>query len=91
MLSASYISSSKGVLLCRLGYLSYLPYLSTVNLSELLYISSPFLGFLSNLNLLLKKLYYYLTILPKLFPSKLSLLFSLLSSLFSSSELLYCF
>jgi len=91
MLSISYISSSKGVLLYRLGYLSYLPYLSTVNFSQLLYISNPFLGCLSSLNLLLSKLYYYLTILFKLFLSKLGLLFSLLSGLFSSSKLLYCF
>ena len=91
MLSMSYISGSKGVLLRLLGYLSYLYCFSIVNLSQLLYISNPFLGYLLDLNLLLSKLYYYLIILLKLFPSKRSLLFSLLSSLFSSSKLLYYF
>ena len=91
MLSASYTSGSKGVLLRLLCYLSCLPYLPMVNLSQLLCISNPFPGCLSGLNLLLSKLYYRLIILLKLFPSKLSLLFSLLSGLSSSSKLLYCF
>ena len=91
MLSVSYISGSKGVLLRLLSYLSYLYCFSIVNLSQLLYISNPFLGYLLDLNLLLSKLYYYLTILLKLFPGKRSLLFSLLSGLFSSSKLPYRF
>jgi len=91
MLSASYIGGGNGVLLRLLSHLFYLPCLSMVNLSQLLYISNPFLGYLSSLNLLLSKLYYYLIILPKLFPSKLALLFSLLSGLFGSGKLLYCF
>jgi hypothetical protein len=91
MLSASYIGGSKGVLLRLLGHLSYLYCFSIVNLSQLLRISNPFPGYLLDLNLLLSKLYCYLIILLKLFPSKHSLLFSLLSGLFVSSKLPYYF
>ena len=91
MLSASYIGGSKGVLLRLLGYLSCLYCFSIVNLGQFLRINNPFLGYLLDLNLLFSKLYYYLTILLKLFPNKCSLLFSLLSGLFSSSKLSYCF
>jgi len=91
MLSASYIGGGNRVLLYLLSHLSCLPCLSTVNLSQLLCISNPFPGYLSSLNLLLSKLYCHLIILPKLFPSKLALLFSLLSGLFSSGKLLHCF
>ena len=66
-------------------------YFSIINLDQLFRISNPFLNCFLDLNLLLSKLYCYLTILFKLFPSKYNLLFSPLNSLYSVNKLLIAF